>query len=87
MPAGKDAIKDVIVDVNMNFAQIFVLATKKEIMRTNNEVTTEVTIIVLCIYLHIIIVFNTTLRGYRDIFDFNVKRVISINFPTKWYII
>ena len=56
MPAAKDAIKDVVVDVNINFAQITVLATKKEIVRTNNEVTTEVTIIVLCIYLHIILI-------------------------------
>ena len=56
MPAAKDVIKDVAVDVNMNFAQITVLATKKEIVRTNNEVTTDITIIVLCIYLHIILI-------------------------------
>ena len=89
VPVAKDAIKDVVVGVNMYFAQITVLATKKEIVRTNNEVTTEVTIIVLYIYLHIILIhllifqvsnlllfFYTILRGSQEIFDFNLKTVI-----------
>ena len=51
----------------ITFAQITVLATKKEIVRRNNDVTTEVTIIVLCIFhtilIHLVILNFSSLKS------------------------